>query len=437
MSLLSLFLQHPSISKDTRTVREGDMYFALRGGNFDGNAFAADALARGAAYAIVDNPAVCVAADTRYILVPDALIALQTLATEYRRQFSSPVLGITGSNGKTTSKELINSVLSTHFRAHATKGNLNNHIGVPLTLLSMPLDTEIAIIEMGANKPGDIEELVEIAEPTAGLITNIGKAHLEQLGGIEGVRRTKAALFRFVKAHGGEIFVNTTDAHVVAEAAGIPQHTFGATEGAFTYRLLSSSLTEMHVEVRHAAWASPEIFVSQLTGAYNCLNIVAAVAVGVAFGVPLEKIKAGIAAYRPENARSQLIERNGVRIWMDAYNANPSSMRASIQGIFDLLKNEKTIDPRVVLVLGDMFELGEHAEAEHRELGEFVADFQPDLTVCVGPLMRFAYEALPENARLWYENAAAAKSHWQEITHGASLVLLKGSRGIALEQILS
>lgn len=437
MSLLPLFLKHPSISKDTRTVRTGDLYFALRGGNFDGNAFAADALAKGAAYAIVDSPDFHQPEDSRYILVPDALLALQQLATEYRRRFSIPVIGITGSNGKTTSKELVSAVLRTHFRTHATQGNLNNHIGVPLTLLSMPDETEVAVIEMGANKPGDIEELVDIAEPTAGLITNIGKAHLEQLGGIEGVRHTKAALFRFVRAQGGKVFVNAGDANVVAEAEGIAQHTFGEVNADVTYRVISSSLAEMTLEVRHKAWAAPEIFVSHLTGAYNCLNIIAAVAVGVAFGVPVEKIKQGIASYQPTNQRSQLMERDGVRIWMDAYNANPSSMRASIEGVFDLLKNERNVGSRVVLVLGDMFELGEHAEAEHRDLGAFVRDLQPDLTVCVGPLMRLAYEQLPENSRLWYENAAAAKPHWREWIQGASLVLLKGSRGIALEQILS
>lgn len=434
-TLLLLFQQYRSISTDTRRLKPGDLYFALKGGNFDGNTFAAQALATGASFAIVDDPKVCPSDSAEYILVPDVLEALQSLATAWRRTFSIPVLGITGSNGKTTTKELVASVLRQRFRVHATTGNLNNHIGVPLTLLSMPTDTEIAIIEMGANKPGDIQELCDIAEPTHGLITNIGKAHLEQLGGIEGVSHTKGALFRSVRSReNGFLFINAADTNVQKEALGpaaigYETSTYGAPDTDVWHEIFAATLEGMAVILHRRQGAELRVE-TPLSGAHNGINLAAAAAVGMRFSLSDSEIKAGLEAYRPTNNRSQLTSFRGVQVWQDAYNANPSSMRAAIQAVMQMAQGK-----RVLLVLGDMFELGEHSRAEHQALCEFVNEMQPAAAITVGLHLLEVHKSLsvPHQA---FATAAEAKTAFLAAIGEADLVMLKGSRGVALEQLL-
>ncbi|TAE57069.1 MAG: UDP-N-acetylmuramoyl-tripeptide--D-alanyl-D-alanine ligase [Bacteroidetes bacterium] len=427
--LLELYHLHPSVSTDTRTVKEGDLFFALRGDTFNGNAYAAAALEKGAAFAVIDDPDVHLPEDPRYILTENTLLALQDLARARRRTLSIPFLGITGSNGKTTSKELIFSVLNTAYKASATRGNLNNHIGVPLTLLAIPPDTEIAVIEMGANKPGDIRELVEIAEPTHGLITNVGFAHIEQLGGLEGVRVTKGALFDFCREHEGFIFVNEADPHVALAAGDYPRRSsYGAVASDYHYTLLHNSPEGMELEVSSPRWTEAARFRSQLTGEYNCMNILAAIAVGEHFGVSLDQIREGIYQYVPANNRSQLVKKGHLQIWMDAYNANPSSMRASVANAFSMQKG------RTALILGDMLELGEQAVDMHTAMGAFVNTFTPAIVIGVGPLMKHMIEEI-EAPHVWFPNAVSAIPEVAKLLQEVDFVLIKGSRGIALEKL--
>lgn len=442
-TLLSIFYQYPHISTDTRKIQQDDIYFALKGDNFDGNEYAAQALDKGAAYAVIDNPFVRVENDERYLLVENTLVALQTLGRDYRRTFDIPFLGITGSNGKTTSKELIASVLRTEKKIYATQGNLNNHIGVPLTLLAIPKDIEIAVIEMGANQPNDIRELCEIAEPTLGLITNIGKAHLEKLIDIKGVQTVKGQLFEAVGKVAGTIFVNQTDPLVVEKAAMLSvrtlttaiehQITYGMPNSEFQMNLLHHSMQGMEIEITCQHWKKAEIFHSQLTGTYNALNILAAVAVGDYFGISIEGIKKGIYGYVPTNHRSQWIEKNGLRILIDAYNANPSSMKAAITNIFETNPNQK-----IGLILGDMFELGAESEMEHRNLGKHIAQYHPSFIALLGKEMHFADPELQHLPHFYSPDLFSAKESilHQLKTTGIEVLLIKGSRGMALERVL-
>ncbi|MEM9986742.1 MAG: UDP-N-acetylmuramoyl-tripeptide--D-alanyl-D-alanine ligase, partial [Bacteroidota bacterium] len=328
-TLLPLFDQSTSVCTDTRKLTRGCIFFALKGPNFNGNIYAAQALEQGARFVVVDEETHFDATDPRYLLVADGLEALQGLATLHRRRFDIPIFGLTGSNGKTTTKEILYAVMQQEKKVHATHGNFNNHIGVPLTLLAMPKDTEFAIIEMGANQPGDIAELAKIAEPTHGLITNVGAAHLEKLGNLAGVQRTKGALFDFVKAQAGVIFVNTADPRVVA-AAGQAQHqvTYGSPKSTYWGEILDNQLAGMSLRLHHEN-GSVEAQ-SPLSGAHNAKNIVAAWAVGHHFGLSSAAIQKGISHYRAENNRSQVLHQGPFTIWLDAYNANPSSMRAAI-----------------------------------------------------------------------------------------------------------
>lgn len=429
-TLLQHFLQVGGVSTDTRRIAAGTIFFALKGARFDGNRFAGEALRQGAAFAVVDDPGVCIEGDGRFLLVADTLRALQDLGRAYRERFRIPVVGLTGSNGKTTTKELIASVLRTHFRTHATGGNFNNHIGVPLTLLAMPADTEVAVIEMGANQPGDIAELVEIARPTVGLITNVGAAHLERLGDLDGVMRTKGALFDFLRRHGGELLLNRADARVIQAAGDGPvAASYGTPESTCQAALIDNHLHGMTLRLTHQAWPHPMTVRTQLAGAYNVMNILAAVTVGQHLGVPAEKICQGIEAYAASNNRSQVISTPDFQIWMDAYNANPNSMRASIQHAFDMQQG------RVALVLGDMLELGPREAEIHRQLGTWIDDLSPWVTIGIGPLMRHAVEAMHTRAH-HFPDTDSAKSRLADLLQGADLVLIKGSRGLALENLL-
>jgi UDP-N-acetylmuramoyl-tripeptide--D-alanyl-D-alanine ligase len=429
--LLDLFHQHPSVNTDTRKVQTGDLFVALRGDRFDGNAYAANALEAGAAVAVVDNPAYFQPQDERYVLVPDSLLALQELARARRRELDIPILGITGSNGKTTTKELIHSILSQEKRVFATKGNFNNHIGVPLTLLGIPNEVDIAIVEMGANQPGDIAELAHIAEPTHGLITNVGHAHLEKLSTLDGVRATKGALFDIVIASGGLLFVNEADPHVLRAAKPAWKRVgFGMPDSDYWMEVVAEGLLEMQLRVHHADWEQPLELSAQLTGRYNAQNILAAVVIGDFFGISPAGIQAGISSYRSENNRSQILEKDGFTFWLDAYNANISSMEASVRNIFQLAQGRP-----VALVLGDMLEMGTEEAEIHARLGRIISEFSPHVTLCIGPRMKHCYETAP-TPKYWYESVAEALPNFWKHLQGTELVLIKGSRGMALERLV-
>lgn len=434
MSLLPIFLQQRKVSTDSRNIPAGAIFFALRGDAFNGNQYAAQALEKGAAYVVVDDDAYYLPTDSRYIKVVDALIALQELAREYRQTWTIPVIGVTGSNGKTTTKELIASVLRTEKNTFATTGNLNNHIGVPLSILAVSPEVEIAIIEMGTNQPGDIQFLVEMALPDFGIITNVGKAHLEKLLSLDGVKVEKGQMFRSVGKKGGEIFVNETDARVVQEAKAHCTHhiTYGTETSDFSCEITHNTLTSMTLCVKSKHWDGVEIFDAQLTGAYNALNILVAIAVGWRMGISLPNIKQGIYNYLPTNQRSQIIEKPHYHIWLDAYNANPSSMREAISNIFAANPNS-----RIALFLGDMFELGKESQVEHREIGVHVDRFLPCLTLLVGKEMKYAAEVLGGRAKHFLSVADIPDTlpQWIEES-GADVVLIKGSRGMKMETIL-
>lgn len=417
------------ITTDTRKIAPGALFFALRGDNFDGNSFAAKALDLGAAYVVVDRPEVVAPGDERYLLVDDSLLCLQELGRHYRRQFDIPVIGITGSNGKTTTKELIHAVLSTERRVHYTQGNLNNHIGVPLTLLAMPEDTEIAVIEMGANKPGDIQELVDIAEPNFGLITNVGKAHLERMIDLDGVQYTKGAMFRYLRAHGGHAFVNLHDPRVAAEGAGIDRvSTYGSPEADFYISQLDPATDHLSLRIFSKATQASYAFTSHLIGPHNAENILAAVTVGITLGISLSSTMAGIAAYIPTLNRTEIVKGDGVTVLLDAYNANPSSMEATLRSLAGQPYG------RMALVLGDMFELGPDSATHHAKIVELVQRLFPDAKLIgIGKEMHAAMQGHAGKAYLTVE---AASSEIKSDLAGYDFVLLKGSRGMALERLL-
>lgn len=420
-----------TVSTDTRALPQGALFFALRGPNFNGNAYAARALEAGAKYVVVDDPAYIPEEDDRYLPVANTLQALQHLSTLHRRRFTFPVFGLTGSNGKTTTKELIYSVLQTRKRTHATKGNLNNQIGVPLTLLSIPADTEIAIVEMGANHPGDIQELAEIGEPSHGLITNVGAAHLENLGDLDGVQRTKGALFDFVAAHGGTLFVNLGDHRVAAAAKDAqPRVTYGTPEADFWLAIERNRLDGMDLLIYSRHWEGGQVFQSSLSGPHNAQNILAAVAVGHHFGLPLDDLKAGIAAYRSANNRSQLLRRGRYTLWLDAYNANPTSMQAAISHVFQAEAG------RVGLLLGDMYEVGGDSAEVHVGLGRFIlAQDQPCVVIGIGPQMKHLVEVLPEGGH-WFERIEDLEGQLPTLLREVDTLMVKGSRAMALEKVL-
>jgi len=427
--LYKIYRKHAQVAIDSRKVEKGSLFFALKGERFDGNRFAASALEAGAAYAIVDDPAV--ARGGRYVLVEDSLKALQGLARHHRQQFSMPVIGITGSNGKTTTKELVAAVLGSHYRLHYTQGNLNNHIGVPLTLLAMPAGLEAAIIEMGANHQGEIAFLSRIAEPSHGLVTNIGKAHLEGFGGIEGVKKGKSELYRYLAETGGMAFVNRDEPFLEELAAPVKKKVFyrRADNPAPAGRDIEVKLLETQPFVR-AAFAGKEGKLcevgSRLIGAYNFNNIMTAIALGKYFKVPGEKIARAIAAYVPGNMRSQLLERGGNTFILDAYNANPSSMREAVLNFAAMEGRRK------IAILGDMLELGAESRREHEGIAELVAQQGFDDAVFVGP----EFEAAARSAGFRHFADVAELKQWFSAQRFQDChFLIKGSRGIRLEGI--
>jgi len=416
--LYELFKASPTISTDTRKISKNCIFFALKGENFNGNKFAKDAIGKGAAFAIIDEEDYCISES--YILVNNVLTTLQELANHHRKQFDIPFIGITGTNGKTTTKELIIAVLSKKHRTTATVGNLNNHIGVPLTLLSIPNDCEIAIIEMGANHIGEIEFLCKIAEPNYGIITNIGTAHIEGFGSIDGIKQTKNELFQFVKSINGKIFVNTDDMLLMELSGDINKYTYGNTNSDCNGKLISSS---PYVKLE---WNNKTI-ISNLYGSYNYENIIAAICVGSYFNVSLEKIKEAIEEYQPTNNRSQIIEINSHTIFLDAYNANPTSMIAAISTFIENDSNNK------LMILGDMLELGDISMSEHQKIVDRVEHSKIN-TLFIGN----EFNKISNKYKFSYLKDVTEAIDW--LKHSGLVdyqILIKGSRGIRLEGIVA
>lgn len=409
--LYTLFCEHPHVSTDTRRIEPDSIFFALRGASFDGNRFAADALAKGAVCAVVDDPEVA-ATDPRMFLVDNTLQALQELAREHRRTLGIPIIAIAGSNGKTTTKELVSRVLAEQYAVYATRGNFNNHIGVPLTLLSMTSDIQIGVVEMGASACGEIALLASIAEPDYGLLTNIGRCHLEGFGGPEGVRRGKGELFDFLNETGGWAFVRSDDPVLTEMAAERPR---------------------LHAE--HYAPSIADGFESQLEGDYNRFNIAAAIVVGRRFGVPEESIRRAIAGYAPDNNRSQRVETQRNTLIVDCYNANPSSMRVSIE---NFLKIPLTTRNRRVLLLGDMLELGEWSQQEHIDIIRLAMQANDTEIHLVGSEFARAYASLGEPSQQvsLHSSQAELAAALDAAPIENALILIKGSHSIGLEKTI-
>ena len=416
------------VSTDSRQPQPGTLFFALNGPSFRGADFAPQALAKGAAYAVVDDVALAATDPTRYTFAPDPLAALQALARHHRRQFAIPVLAITGSNGKTTTKELLTAVLAQQFHVLATIGNLNNHIGVPLTLLRLRAgEHDFAVIEMGANHRGEIAAYCQWAEPTHGLITNIGKAHLEGFGGAEGVALGKGELFDYLTRTGGTAFVNTLDPRLPSLAAQVPTTlTYPRVMDNYPATLLSA---DPAVALRLGDGTE---LVAQLTGDYNFPNLAAAAAVGQYFGVSTDKIAAALARYNPQNNRSQLLRTPaGNDLILDAYNANPSSMAAALRSF---AARPAAAGQTKLVVLGDMFELGEASAAEHRQLGQLLAQLPLPQGLLIGPEMA---EAATAAGHFQHFATKAAAAEWLRANPvRGQQVLVKGSRGMALETLV-
>lgn len=410
--IYKLYTQHYLVDTDTRNIRKNTIFFALKGENFNGNEFAEEALKKGASYAIVDEKKF--QTNERIILVEDVLKCLQKLANYHRKKLSIPILSLTGSNGKTTTKELINVVLSKKFNTVATKGNLNNHIGVPLTLLSMDNKTEFGIIEMGANHKKEIAFLCTIAEPNYGYITNFGKAHLEGFGSIEGVIEGKTELYEFIKKTKGKVFVNPDDKTQIEKSSGIETIPFDST----------INLIDTNPNVR-LTFKKIDIS-SQLIGSYNYPNIAAAITIGHYFNIDKLVIKEAIENYVSTNNRSQIILKKGNNIILDAYNANPSSMKVAIQNLDSLNASHK------VAILGDMFELGKNAIDEHQTIVNYIENTSIDNIITVGEL----FYTTKSKRTLQHPNFEAFKTGFDLNKLHNSTILIKGSRGMKLERIL-
>ena len=419
--LYKLYLSYPSIKTDTRKLSNGDIFFALKGPTFNGNQFARQALDGGAAFVIIDEDLSF--ADERLIKTSDALQTLQQLAKHHREQFDIPFIAITGSNGKTTTKELVHEVLSASYKTYTTEGNLNNHIGVPLTILKIKSDAEMAVIEMGANHQKEIEGYCMYAKPTHGLITNIGKAHLEGFGGIEGVKKGKGELFDFLRKNDGTAFVNFDDGFLKEISAGIKNIiSYGTSEGSVTGKATGSS---SFLEVEISGDNNIGVIKTQLVGQYNLPNVVAAVTIGKHFNVPGEKIKAAIENYFPSNSRSQLIKKESNTIIMDAYNANPASMKAAIENFAQMPGTNK------ILLLGSMMELGVESEKEHAALINLIDKYKWKEVVLVGNNFKN-----PGKNYLHFDDAASAKIWLQQQQLENTQLLIKGSRNMQMEKVL-
>ena len=426
--LYHLFQKHPKVITDSRKIERGCLFFALKGERFNGNKYAAQAIEEGAAYAIIDEKKY--QKDNRFLLVENVLVALQKLATYHRRQFLQPVLAITGSNGKTTTKELISSILNNHYKCHFTKGNLNNHIGVPLTLLELELDSDIAVIEMGANHVGEIKILCEIAEPTHGVITNIGKAHLEGFGGIEGVKKGKSELYKFLEKNNGIAFVNTDEAYLTELSNNVKKVLYKKSDHPdidnAPYETVFKSANPF-VEIGFLSKKDNlETVQTQLLGKYNFNNIMTAIAIGRYFRVPFQKIKEALENYKPTNNRSQIVEKDSNTFILDAYNANPTSMKNALENFSKLKATPK------IAVLGDMLELGEYSVTEHLQILNQAKSLGIQQIVLVGS----EFKKVIADSDLHFQDVHQLKEWFLKQDFHNSHFLIKGSRGIQLEAML-
>lgn len=426
-SLYEVYKQHPIICTDSRRIVEGCIYVALKGESFDGNRFAMESLEKGAAFAIVDDPNL--ANDEKIVLVEDGLRTLQALSSHHRHQFKIPVIGITGSNGKTTTKELMHAVLSQKFKVLATAGNLNNHIGVPLTLFQLQDEHEIAIIEMGASAQGDIKELCDIADPNHGLITNIGKAHLETMGGLEGVLKTKTELFDHIRIHGGKLLVHSCDKLLMQNANKDASFLYGAlpTDDVQGRIVRDGDLVSVQWKRKEAEGTLDDapIVKTNLTGTYNLPNIMAAVATGIVFGLMDEEIARGLSTYEPTNNRSEVRKKGTNTFILDAYNANPSSMEVAINNLVGSEGDNHSV------ILGEMLEVGPTSAEEHRNICERLASLKMKTVCLVG---KEFYQFKNGFAFQFFENVDQLNEWLKDHPFDNEMVLIKGSRGNKLER---
>jgi UDP-N-acetylmuramoyl-tripeptide--D-alanyl-D-alanine ligase len=423
--LYSIYLKHQQVCTDTRKIIPGSLFFALKGETFNANSFAAQAIEKGCSFAIIDEEQY--KAGEKYILVNDVLHTLQQLATFHRKQLNIPVIGITGTNGKTTTKELIHAVLSKKYKVCSTQGNFNNHIGVPLTILSIQKDIEIAVVEMGANHPNEIKELCEISVPDYGLITNIGKAHLEGFGSIEGVVKTKKELYDSIQSSNGKVFVCSDNSLLMNISKGIERKTYGV----FPMSDCRGEIIESNPLLK-IKWLNnsliKEIHIStNLIGFYNFENVMAAICVGEYFGVNAGDIKDAIENYFPSNNRSQIIRTGKNTILMDAYNANPTSMEVSIMNF-----RHTSCDKKFVII-GDMLELGKESVIEHEKILKLIEYSEFENIILVGKV--FCSLNKPDNF-IAFNDVSEASSYIKEKKPTGFNILIKGSRGIKLEKLL-
>ncbi len=441
--LYELFLQHPTITTDSRDVPEGSMFFALKGDTFDGNAYAISALEKGAAYAVIDEKEYAKESNDRLILVEDVLTTLQQLAKYHRVHLGTPIIGITGTNGKTTTKELISAVLKKKYNVLYTQGNFNNHIGVPKTLLQLTKEHDIAVIEMGANHPGEIKTLVEIVLPDFGIITNVGKAHLLGFGSFEGVIRTKGELYDFLRTIQGTVFINNDNPHLLGISDGLKLVKYGQKDAKDL--LVKGELVEcnpfLKFEWQTSSTLTPQLSTvncqlstvncqlstvqTQLIGSYNLDNALAAACIGTFFNVPATDISAALEEYTPSNNRSQLTITQDNKLVVDAYNANPTSMRAALDN-FRLIKAEHKM-----CILGQMGELGDVSEEEHQKVIDLLGDCGFEKVWLVGE--NFAKTAHPAHYRL-FANVEEVKAAIATEKPQGYLILIKGSNSNKLVQ---
>ncbi len=429
--LYSHFLKHPIVCTDTRDIKPGALFFALKGENFNGNKFAEQALNAGCSIAIIDE--IEYKKDDRYFLVDDVLTALQQLANYHRKQLSIPIIGITGSNGKTTTKELVHVVLSEKYKVLATKGNLNNHIGVPLTLLGINNEHEMAIIEMGANHQGEIEQLCKIAEPDFGIVTNIGKAHLEGFGGFEGVIKGKSELYKYIQEKRGKVFVHGDDLLLIELTINNDKITYGTKK---LFDIVGAMNQNKGNEFISFQWATrytasslknAAVVSTHLVGVYNYYNLLCAACVGNYFKVEDSAINKALREYIPSNNRSQLHKTEHNTLILDYYNANPSSMTLAIENFAELAQ------PNKMVILGDMLELGAESEKEHDAIVSLLQQKNITNAILVGPY--FMNAGRSANAKT-FNNSEEAVNYLKQNLVSDTTILIKGSRGIKLEKVV-
>ena len=421
-ALYQIFLDCQLVTTDSRNCPEGSLFIALKGESFNGNAFAGKALETGCAYAIIDEPEYAVEGDQRYILVDNCLQTLQQLANYHRRQLGTRVIGITGTNGKTTTKELISAVLSQSHNILYTLGNLNNHIGVPSTLLRLKAEHDLAVIEMGANHPGEIKFLSEIAEPDCGIITNVGKAHLEGFGSFEGVIKTKGELYDFLrKKEGSTVFIHHDNAYLMNIAGGLNLIPYGTEDDLYVNGRITGNSPYLTFEWKAGKDGETYQVQTQLIGEYNFPNALAAITIGLFFGVEAAKINEALAGYTPQNNRSQLKKTNDNTLIIDAYNANPTSMMAALQNF----RNMEV--PHKMLLLGDMRELGAESAAEHQKIADYIKECDFEEVWLVGEQF-----AAAEHSFKTYPNVQEVIKELETNKPKGYTILIKGSNGIKL-----